>query len=90
MELKTGSKLRSQVGPTEAVVVKAPQGDVQITCGGHAMIAADQSPQDGLAIDAAADAGAIIRIHPRRIISFGLENVDVDPHLLVPSKRNVS
>jgi pyridoxamine 5'-phosphate oxidase family protein len=44
----------------------------------------------GEAIDAAAGAGAIIRIHPRRIISFGLENVDIDPHLLVPSKRNVS
>ncbi len=44
----------------------------------------------GEAIDAAGNSGAIIRIHPRRIISFGLENVDVDPHLLVPSKRNVS
>jgi pyridoxamine 5'-phosphate oxidase family protein len=46
----------------------------------------------GEAIDAQpGDAsGAIIRIRPRRIIGFGLENVDVDPHLLVPSKRNVS
>jgi pyridoxamine 5'-phosphate oxidase family protein len=44
----------------------------------------------GEAIDAAGSSGAIIRIHPRRIISFGLENVDVDPHLLVPSKRNIS
>jgi pyridoxamine 5'-phosphate oxidase family protein len=35
------------------------------------------------------DAEAIIRIHPRRIISFGLEGPDLDPHLLVPSKRNV-
>ena len=33
--------------------------------------------------------GAIIRIHPKRIISFGLENADIDPHLLTPSKRNV-
>jgi pyridoxamine 5'-phosphate oxidase family protein len=32
---------------------------------------------------------AIIRIHPRRIISFGLEGPDLDPHLLAPSKRNV-
>ena len=44
----------------------------------------------GEAIDAAGSSGAIIRVHPRRIISFGLENVDVDPHLLVPSKRDVS
>lgn len=55
MELKTGAKLRSQVGPTEAVVVKAPAGDVLITCGGHPMITADQSPQEGLTVDAAAE-----------------------------------
>jgi len=33
--------------------------------------------------------GAIIRIHSRRIISFGLDNADIDPHLLVPSKRDI-
>ena len=43
----------------------------------------------GEAIGASESSGAIIRIHPRRIISFGLENADVDPHLLTPSKRNV-
>jgi len=32
---------------------------------------------------------AIIRIHPRRVISFGLENTNVEPHLLVASRRNV-
>jgi pyridoxamine 5'-phosphate oxidase family protein len=50
------------------------------------------------AIDPAADPAApaaagvdapIIRIHPRRIISFGIDNLDVEPHKLVPSKRNV-
>jgi pyridoxamine 5'-phosphate oxidase family protein len=46
------------------------------------------------AIDPAADPTStleapIIRIHPRRIISFGLDNPDIDPHLLVMSKRNV-
>jgi len=33
--------------------------------------------------------GAIIRVHPRRIISFGIGDPDIDPHLLKPSKRNV-
>jgi pyridoxamine 5'-phosphate oxidase family protein len=33
--------------------------------------------------------GALIRIHPRRIISFGLEQADVPPHQLVPSRRDV-
>jgi hypothetical protein len=60
VELKVGVKLRSQVGPTEAVVVKAPAGDVVITCGGHQMIAADQSPQEGLAVDPAADGQTLI------------------------------
>jgi hypothetical protein len=55
VELKTGVKLRSQVGPTEAVVVKAPAGDVTISCGGHPMIAADQSPQEDLTPDPSAD-----------------------------------
>jgi len=43
----------------------------------------------GEVIGASESSGAIIRIHPRRIISFGLEDVDIDPHLLVPSKRDV-
>jgi len=49
----------------------------------------------GEAIDPATDStatvdGATIRIHPRRIISFGLDNSDIEPHLIVPSKRNVT
>jgi hypothetical protein len=54
VELKTGVKLRSQVDSTEAVVVKAPSGDVEITCGGHPMIPADQTPEAGLTADEAA------------------------------------
>ena len=33
--------------------------------------------------------GALIRIHPRRIISFGIEEPDQEPHLLTPHNRNV-
>jgi pyridoxamine 5'-phosphate oxidase family protein len=32
---------------------------------------------------------AIIRIHPRRIISFGIDEPDSEAHALVPSKRDV-
>jgi pyridoxamine 5'-phosphate oxidase family protein len=39
---------------------------------------------------AAGQSDAIIRIRPRRIISFGIDEPDREPHLLVPSKRNVS
>jgi pyridoxamine 5'-phosphate oxidase family protein len=41
------------------------------------------------AIDSAPGSEAIIRIRPRRILSFGLDDPDVDPHLLVPNKRDV-
>lgn len=45
------------------------------------------------AADSAPDRdAAIIRIHPRRIISFGIDapDLDVEPHDLAPSKRYVS
>jgi pyridoxamine 5'-phosphate oxidase family protein len=34
--------------------------------------------------------GAIIRIHPRRIISFGMGDLDKEPHEMVASKRDVN
>lgn len=34
--------------------------------------------------------GAIIRIHPRRIISFGIDETDQEPHLLTPDSRTVA
>jgi pyridoxamine 5'-phosphate oxidase family protein len=34
--------------------------------------------------------GALIRVRPRRIISFGLGETDVEPHLLTPNKRDVA
>jgi pyridoxamine 5'-phosphate oxidase family protein len=37
----------------------------------------------------AIDDPGIIRIHPRQIISFGLEDTDTEPHQLVPSNRKV-
>jgi len=39
MELKPGTRLGSTVCATEAIVVKAPGGDVDITCGGVPMAA---------------------------------------------------
>lgn len=39
---------------------------------------------------AAGQSDAIIRIHPRRIISFGIADPDREPHTLIPSKRNVT
>ena len=32
----------------------------------------------------------IIRISPRRVISFGIDDTETEPHLLTPDKRNVT
>lgn len=37
MELKPGTRLASVVCATEAIVVKTPGGDLDVTCGGVAM-----------------------------------------------------
>ncbi|MEV4348808.1 PPOX class F420-dependent oxidoreductase [Actinoplanes sp. NPDC049596] len=34
--------------------------------------------------------GEIIRIHPRRVLSFGLDQPDVDAHALTVNSRNVT
>ncbi|WP_019873068.1 hypothetical protein [Sporichthya polymorpha] len=48
MELKIGQRLRSQVDETEVVVVRAPAGSIELTCGGHPMIDQAAAPADGL------------------------------------------
>ena len=35
MRLKPGTRLRSQVDATEVIVIRAPDGDVVVACGGH-------------------------------------------------------
>lgn len=40
--------------------------------------------------DAGDPDGAIIRISPRRIISFGVEEPDQEPHELTPNNRDVA
>lgn len=48
MELKPGTRLRSSVSTVEVVVVRAPAVDVDVRCGGVAMV-----PQGGASVDAA-------------------------------------
>ncbi|MDH3706885.1 MAG: hypothetical protein OES57_12515 [Acidimicrobiia bacterium] len=54
-ELKMGGKLASTVCTTEVIVVKAPGGDVDLTCGGAPMVdptaagEATSSPAEGAA-----------------------------------------
>jgi hypothetical protein len=51
-QLKTGTRIKSAVCATEAMVIAAPDGDVEVTCGGVAVI------------DIGADAPAGAQINP--------------------------
>ncbi len=54
MDLKPGSRLKSSVCDTELIVVKAPSGDVDITCGGSPMADPADTERNGeIAADAA-------------------------------------
>ena len=54
--LKAGSRLRSAVCDSEVMVVMAPEGDVEVTCGGAAMVALGTDPPgDATLADDAAD-----------------------------------
>jgi len=57
---------------------------VEIRGHGEAITAPTDSAVSAPGID-----GAIIRIHPKRIISFGIDDLDTDAHDLVPNKRDV-
>lgn len=47
MELKAGTRLKSAVCATEVIIVKAPGGDVDVTCGGSPMTAPDVDASGG-------------------------------------------
>lgn len=52
---------------------------------GYAEAITDSSPDSGAGMDA-----AIIRIHPRRIISFGIDDPDRDPPDLTAHNRDIA
>ena len=47
MELKAGTRLRSAVSEAEVVVIRAPDGDVDLTRGGVPMVATDAGATSG-------------------------------------------
>ena len=49
-QLTVGTRLRSAVCTTEVMVVAAPEGDVELTCGGSTMIGIDEQPPDDSAV----------------------------------------
>jgi len=58
MPLKVGSRLKSAVCTAEVIVVRAPSGDVALTCGGAPMLAQGEDAPAGATIDASLKGGA--------------------------------
>jgi hypothetical protein len=48
VDIKPGARLKSQVDGTEVIVVRAPEGEATITCGGHPMVARSAGLTTGL------------------------------------------
>lgn len=46
-EVKVGTRLRSAVCDTEVMVIAAPAGDLELTCGGSPMVGLDAEPAPG-------------------------------------------
>ena len=59
-QLKTGSRLRSAVCATEVMVIAAPAGEADITCGGTPMVDAAAQPPEGLSISPDAAKGTAL------------------------------
>ena len=59
-QLKTGSRLRSAVCATEVMVIAAPAGEADITCGGAPMVDAAAQPPEGLSISPDAAKGTAL------------------------------
>ena len=47
MDLTPGKKLASTVCATEVIIVRPPSGPVAVECGGAAMVAAEEAPDEG-------------------------------------------
>ncbi|MFD5810282.1 hypothetical protein [Rhodococcus aetherivorans] len=60
MILKVGQSLASTVDSTTLIVVRAPKGDVSLTCGGVEMTVGKKGAGDGASIDSAHRGGAAL------------------------------
>lgn len=59
MELKPGTKLRSQTCATEVIVVRPPSGEVELCCGGAPMVDAGGAVEER-PVDAAHSGGTLL------------------------------
>jgi hypothetical protein len=60
VQLKPGLRLRSQVCSTEVIIVRAPAGDIDLTCGGKSMVGLSESVEPGTSPAPGLDTGTEI------------------------------
>jgi hypothetical protein len=60
MELTAGARLKSAADETQVVVVRAPAGEVDLTCGGHPLVALDADVPEPAAVEAGHDGPTLI------------------------------
>ena len=60
MEFKVGARLKSAVDETEVIAVKAPTGDVDLTCGGHPLLPLGTDGDPGLELQPGHDGGTLL------------------------------
>jgi len=58
--LKAGTRMRSAVCKAEVMVIAAPAGEVELSCGGAPMVGSTETPPAGGAPAAGADAGTLL------------------------------
>jgi len=59
MQLRAGQRLKSTACDTEVVVVRAPDGDVDVRCGGEPMVAQDEDAPKG-SVQSGFDEGTLL------------------------------
>ncbi|MBY8862975.1 hypothetical protein K7711_41340 [Nocardia sp. CA2R105] len=60
MQIKAGTRCRSQVCETQLIVVRPIPGDLDLTCGGHPVIDYNGQPTPGLTPKPGADTGTTL------------------------------
>src|SRR5919197_1009977 len=60
MRFTVGARLKSAVDETQVIAVRAPDGDVDVTCGGHPLVPLDAEPVPGLSVLPGHDGGTLL------------------------------
>jgi hypothetical protein len=60
MKLRPGLKLHSAVSDAQVVVVKAPDGDLEVTCGGAPMVPDGEEAPAGVELDPSLGEGPLL------------------------------